>query len=39
MENKTKNKEVSKVKDFFGINKRKITAEKVLKEIDKLFDF
>ena len=37
MENKTKNKEVSKVKGFFGINKRNIDTKKALKEIDNLF--
>jgi len=37
MENKIENQKISKVKDLFGINKRKIDTEKVLKEIDRLF--
>lgn len=39
MKKKANKQEMSKVKDLFGINKRKVNTEKVLKEIDKLFDF
>ena len=39
MKKKVNNHEISKVRDLFGINKKKINTEKALKEIDKLFDF